>query len=355
MDTFSGSQMNNRQAEGLIGFYGLSDWWFAEFTEAERKYIEKRYSPVGTGDNARPLTHGKILVGGTGRASQLLWGLATWFKKPTDFRIAERILKKAEEVAFDPLDFHFTYQQMIQVYYRVREIEPKALDNAIEACKKQIQISSQVSERMKGEYPGLRLPSHIGYKQLAIILEKQKNYAEVIRLLNQAQVQGWKGDWEDRIARCEQKILKSQNLQSMRIKRMPEEQFIDVLKRNWLPVQLIEDAIPTWLRNIPKDTLHSVYASGGGGIPTNYSGGAIPSGVLIGGIDVYRNAPDDPVELNKDWYPVFSATDTDAIFLVAGPIRDVEHWLNEIPSQLNNAEILAVPPASLGSDEDTAG
>ncbi len=197
-----------QQAEGMIGFYGLSDWWFTEFTEAERKYIEKRYSPVGAGDGAKPLTRGKIL-GGTGRASQLLWGLATWFKKPGDFSIVERILRKAEEVAVDLLDFHFTYQQMIQIYYRVRETEPKALDNAIDACKKQIQISSQVSERMRSEYPGSRLPSHVGYKQLAIIFEKQRNYAEVIRLSTQAQNQGWKGDWEERIARCEKKMFKS--------------------------------------------------------------------------------------------------------------------------------------------------
>jgi tetratricopeptide (TPR) repeat protein len=196
-----------QQAEGIIGFYGLSDWWFTEFTEAERRYIERKYSPMGTGDNAKPLTHGKILES-TGRASQLLWGLATWFKKPTDFRIAERILKKAEEAALDPVDLHYTYQQMIQVYYRAREIEPKALDNANDACKKQVHISSQVSEKMKSEYPSLKLPSHVGYKQLAIILEKQKNYAEAIQLLKQAQDQGWKGDWEERIARCEKKLPK---------------------------------------------------------------------------------------------------------------------------------------------------
>ncbi len=141
----------------------------------------------------------------------------------------------------------------------------------------------------------------------------------------------------------------------MRIKKMPEEQFIEVLKRNWTPVQLTGETIPMWLRNIPNDILHSVYASGGGGISSNYSGGAIPSGVLIGGIDVYRNAPDDPVALNKDWYPVFSVTDTDTVFLIAGPIRDAEHWLNEIPSRLDNVEILAVPPGSLSLDKNTTG
>jgi hypothetical protein len=138
----------------------------------------------------------------------------------------------------------------------------------------------------------------------------------------------------------------------MRIKKMPEEQFIEVLKRNWTPVQLTGEAMPSWLQNIPKDILHSVYASGGGGIPSNYSGGAIPSGVLIGGIDVYRNAPDDPVDLNKDWYPVFSIAEANDIFLVTGPIRDAEHWLNEIPSRLDDVEILAVPPRPLGPDID---
>jgi hypothetical protein len=138
----------------------------------------------------------------------------------------------------------------------------------------------------------------------------------------------------------------------MRIKKMSEEQFREILKRNWTPVQLAGNAIPSWLRNIPKDILHSVYASGGGGVPSNYSGGAIPAGVLIGGIDVYRNAPDDPAEFNKDWYPVFSVKEVDEVFLVVGPIRDAEHWLDEIPGRLNGVEVLAVPPGPLGAKEN---
>ncbi len=97
---------------------------------------------------------------------------------------------------------------MIQVYYRGREANPEALNKSINACEKQIHISPQVAERMKSEYPNSNLPSHVGYKQLSIILEKQKNYAEAIRLLKQARDQGWKGDWEERIVRCENKLLK---------------------------------------------------------------------------------------------------------------------------------------------------
>ncbi len=74
------------------------------------------------------------------------------------------------------------------------------------------------------------------------------------------------------------------------------------------------------------------------------SSGGIPAGELVGGIDVYRNAYDDPVRLNKDWYAIIQEQGSDAMFLVAGAIKDHEHWLDEISDRLKNAEILGVPP-----------
>jgi hypothetical protein len=135
----------------------------------------------------------------------------------------------------------------------------------------------------------------------------------------------------------------------MKIKKMPENQFREIMKRNWVPVQVSGGAIPTFLRHIPSFKLHAVYASGGPYTDMVYSGGAVPADGLIGGIDVYRNAPDDPVALNKDWYAVIRTADqTD--YLVAGPIKDNEHWLNELPARLANVEILSVPPKSRRSD-----
>ncbi len=130
----------------------------------------------------------------------------------------------------------------------------------------------------------------------------------------------------------------------MRIKKMPLCQFQAVMRRKWAPVQLIDDAIPRWLRSIPATVVHSVYASGSEdpGIP--HSDPHVPSGSLIGGIDVYRKAPDDPCELNKDWYAVIVIPGSDDMLLVRGPIKDAEHWLNDIPNRLKGAEILAVPP-----------
>ena len=129
----------------------------------------------------------------------------------------------------------------------------------------------------------------------------------------------------------------------MRIKRMPLEQFTDVMKREWTPVQLAGMVIPTWLQNMPGSVLHSVYASGAPFAGTVYVGPGVPSADLVGGIDVYRNAPDDPVELNKDWYAVVTVAGTSSMLLVTGPFKDAEHWLNAIPERLVGAEVLGVP------------
>jgi hypothetical protein len=137
-----------------------------------------------------------------------------------------------------------------------------------------------------------------------------------------------------------------------RIKKMPREQFQGVLNLNWAPVRLEGKAIPFWMRRIPEEALHSIYASGTPmpGIP--YSDPVVPSGSLIGGIDVYRHAPDDPVKLNKDWYGVITLAGSDSMLLVCGPLSDSEHWLDEIPERLQGATVLAVPPKRFDEEQD---
>jgi hypothetical protein len=128
-----------------------------------------------------------------------------------------------------------------------------------------------------------------------------------------------------------------------RAKKMPEAEFKEVMKREWAPVQLIDGAIPEWMAGIPEDLIDKVMASGTNMPDLSYSTQTVPSGQLIGGIDVYRNAPDDPVDLNKDWYAVVKNTETDAMLLIDGPFKDDEHWLDEIPKRLKGVEILALP------------
>lgn len=195
--------------KGSIGYFGLAEWWLSTFSDVEQEYIKQVYRPFFAGsDQTANLTQENVSFS-SGTPGHLLWGLAGWFKKVEDFSIAKRLLEKAEELsANNPLDLHFTYSQKIEIFYRARDFEPFALDVAIKACDQQIAIAPQVAKLMRKEYPESPLPSHVGYKQLAIFYEKQKRYADAVQLCQQAKGQGWNGDWDKRADRCQKKINK---------------------------------------------------------------------------------------------------------------------------------------------------
>lgn len=99
---------------------------------------------------------------------------------------------------------HFGYQELIQMYYKKRNTEELALDLAIHACEQQIVNSPRTKSEMLEQYDR-PLPTHVGYKQLAIIRDKQSNYQEAIRLCEEAQSEGWNGDWDKRLSRLRKK------------------------------------------------------------------------------------------------------------------------------------------------------
>jgi len=115
----------------------------------------------------------------------------------------------------------------------------------------------------------------------------------------------------------------------MRVKTMRMDEFSDIQARNWTPVEFVGDAVPEFLSGVPRHVAFRFLASG----ENNAADSA-----LVGGIDVYRRAPDDPVALNKDWYAV--RANADGVLRVHGPIRDAEHWLDEVPRRYEGIEVL---------------
>ncbi len=236
----------NKNVEGDIGYYKLEGWWLETFTKDERKKIEGVYKPMGGDANRKPLTEGKIESSSQSKAF-FLSTLAGWFNNPRNRSIANKIVEKAEEVIeenpSDDLTPYFVYSEMISIYYAQRE-NVEMLNKAIQACKKQIKIGpltkvalrkdyekSQIENRKCSKDPMMKelevwngtkyvawkdydfdsefnkfsLPSHKGYEQLAIILNKQGKDDEAIKLCNEAKNQGWAGDWDKRIARYSKK------------------------------------------------------------------------------------------------------------------------------------------------------
>ena len=193
---------------GTIGYFGLGNWWLSAFTEQERNYILNKFQPLGRDSNS--LISGNI-TSTSGTAIKFLSGLAGSFYKKDDRYIAYKLISKAEEI-IEPnsriLDIHFLYGTKIEIAYKDRDTRQNGLEIAIEACQQQISYSAKAADAFKNEYKD-SLPSHKGYKQLAIIREKQKMYDEAIKISENALKEGWAGDWENRIERCNKKALKS--------------------------------------------------------------------------------------------------------------------------------------------------
>jgi len=193
---------------GELAYHNLTEWWFETFNGQEQDYIVKTFQPLGGSGDV--LIKGEIQYS-SGSAVSLLANLAGWFKNVKDREIGYKLLDKAKKLIGENteiLDIHFFYHNKVEFYYRFRDIDQESLNIAIEACKKQIELSPSAILAFKKEYENEKLPVHTGYEQLVIILEKQGKYDEAIDLCKQAQKQTWNGEWDKRIERCLKKKSK---------------------------------------------------------------------------------------------------------------------------------------------------
>jgi hypothetical protein len=221
----------------LLSLFGLTEWWSTAFTETEREYIESVYKPFGSDPSERLLTGSHFAAGTktTDTPVSLLYGLAQWFNSKKDIDIAKRIIAKADELAtpdLPVLDLHFHYSTMIRVYYKDRDV-PASLARSVWACQKQIELSPQAASEFKREHRALRasvhrggydsklparckLPRHIGFQQMCIILEKDGDFKGALRLAKRAFREGWDGDWDRRIPKLEKRVESTKKIPKSR-------------------------------------------------------------------------------------------------------------------------------------------
>ena len=100
MGFFAGFRQQPRQpkVEGLLGYYGLGEWWLSTFTSTERERIEAAYQPMSDRPGSHPLTQGRV-KSTSQTAIDFLSGLASWFRKVADASISQRIRAKMDELA----------------------------------------------------------------------------------------------------------------------------------------------------------------------------------------------------------------------------------------------------------------
>ena len=214
----------SREYKGLIGYYGLSDWWNSSFSFEEQKYIAKYFNELfdsfyGDYEDSRKNRKLKDLS-----PCKLMEedkeGLSFWKEPLAEFlsdlfmgldkknlQISLKIFEKAEELlknSYPLTELHNFFSFIITRTYSPR-YDIEGTEFALYVCKKQINISHIASKIFKNN-PNDSMPYHLGYQKLAIQKEKKKKYLEVIELCEKAQSEGWNGDWQKRIDRCKKRL-----------------------------------------------------------------------------------------------------------------------------------------------------
>jgi len=140
-----------------------------------------------------------------------LWCEAYNLLSSKKYNKAEKLLLKALKAKDDnTIDRHFTYNTLIQLYYKLRNEKKDTLGKCIHYCNEDIKRLSEFLEAYKKEYGDIpQCPSII---QLAIIYEKNGEFQKAIDLCNFAVrlglKDGTKQGFEGRKVKLEKKLIK---------------------------------------------------------------------------------------------------------------------------------------------------
>ena len=188
--------------EGELGYFGLGSWWLGAFTRAEQHLIESSFQHPNAPARSRPLTMGHKPLPFHSAAGLLTAMAACLRSEPQNRNLALRILAKAEErarIEDNILGMHFAYQEIIRLHTKWRDHFRDSLDLTFGACHKQVTIAAEAAQILRELRPQESLPTHLGFQQLAILLEREGSYSQAIEVCKQAREQGWSGNWTWRI------------------------------------------------------------------------------------------------------------------------------------------------------------
>jgi len=130
----------------------------------------------------------------------------------------------------------------------------------------------------------------------------------------------------------------------MRYKLMKRDEMNEVADRKWVPVKLIGDAIPNWMRGILDEKLELVLISGSFIDPRIIKAHGNSFHDVVGGMDIYRydeNDVDKGYPYNKDHYIIVLDPVNDDALLVYGPFKDHEHWIPNLPDLRDDIIVLS--------------
>ena len=177
-------------------------WWNTSLTLEEKATIESAFRPLGN-------VSAEALVSSNDLNS--IGNLVGHLKKEPIRHLGYKILEYADTLISENtpvLTLHFYWAARGEFYYRWREKDDFALEEAVKSFQLQIGLAQNaLSVFTENEQWGF-VPAHAGYRQLRIIEERRGNLTLARALCEQARSQGWADDWDKNIARIDKKLAK---------------------------------------------------------------------------------------------------------------------------------------------------
>jgi hypothetical protein len=175
------NKSRGQEVEGKILYYGLVDWWFSVFTDAEREYIDNRFQPMNQPTHS--LTKRKYVTNDGERidAAAFLNSLATWFRDKSDASILKRIHEKIVALGEEkPISGpgYVDGRHFVTFVNDVKEL--KKLGNLDEAERLLLKLVVAMEKACKMNNEGVA-PWY--YHELAKIYRKKKEYQKEVTIL----------------------------------------------------------------------------------------------------------------------------------------------------------------------------
>ncbi len=191
---------------GEIGYYGLGSWWLETFNDADRRELQRAYDQTGMS-----LATGPVRESCHSSAVKFLSVLGSRYSVRQRVDLATRVFDHAERLAdtnATAIERHVLYCARLDFSYYHRDRSSLFFDDAVRCCQQMIQIADAAAAEFRC-LANCPPPPHPGFRQLAIIREKQGRFLEAIELCQQAEALRWEGDWRDRTARLQKKAIKA--------------------------------------------------------------------------------------------------------------------------------------------------
>jgi len=201
MGLFSFLKARSNEPKGLLAYLGLGEW-FTSLAYEEQQKVREYFN--GLGWEPKDLDTTNYSFSSTTQ-SKFFNGIAHRAMIHKDYVFSEKVfLESLHSKQISVIDRHFTYNNLIDLYYKQRESSPEAITKCVYFCLEDIEIV----EEFLHVFDSPIIPRIPSIQRLIIIYEKQGKFEEAIKICNIALKLGLndKSGFEGRIEKIRKKL-----------------------------------------------------------------------------------------------------------------------------------------------------